>query len=549
MRETATQPRQRPWWLVVSLSLLLGALLLLAGYCLVLPSEDAPRLRDRKPLLVSAASTLAPGVDILGGLSPSAAYVVRTSEGLVLVDSGLQADASRLKSQMAELGLDWHGVRAILLTHAHGDHVGGAQHLREMTGAKVYAGAGDAAVLRAGGPREAFFSIFHMPDDTPHPTTVDVELRGGESLAFGAVTFRALAAPGHTPGSICYLMEKAGLRALFAGDVISHLFDRRDSRGEAGSPLGTYSTYLAPRYRGNANDYLKSLQRLRALPVPDLVLPGHPSDDPTPQSPGLSQQRWNTMLDDGIREMETLVSRYQTDGPDFLDGVPKQLLPDLYYLGDFGGTAVYGVFAASRFFLVGAGGQPGLVEFVKTRLRQLGREPVDPTAVLLTSGGPDVRPGLKEIVEQCRAQVVAAPAALDSLKDSCPAGTVLLSAAELPGRGWFTVTPIPLGRRGVAPMAYRVEWAGKSVLFSGRLPLKITPRTVAELAADVGESRTDWRDYVASLSDIRGIKPDLWLPATPVDGQNANLYGREWQRVIDENIDVAKFILSRARLD
>ena len=209
------------------------------------------------------------------------------------------------------------------------------------------------------------------------------------------------------------------------------------------------------------------------------------------------------MLDDGIREMETLVSRYQTDGPDFLDGVPKQLLPDLYYLGDFGGTAVYGVFAASRFFLVGAGGQPGLVEFVKTRLRQLGREPVDPTAVLLTSGGPDVRPGLKEIVEQCRAQVVAAPAALDSLKDSCPAGTVLLSAAELPARGWFTVTPIPLGRRGVAPMAYRVEWAGKSVLFSGRLPLKITPRTVAELAADVGESRTDWHDYVASLSDIR----------------------------------------------
>ena len=213
MRETATQPRQRPWWLVVSLSLLLGALLLLAGYCLVLPSEDAPRLRDRKPLLVSAASTLAPGVNILGGLSPSAAYVVRTSEGLVLVDSGLQADASRLKSQMAELGLDWHGVRAILLTHAHGDHVGGAQHLREMTGAKVYAGAGDAAVLRAGGPREAFFSIFHMPDDTPHPTTVDVELRGGESLAFGAVTFRALDLPGHTPGSICYLMEKAGLRA------------------------------------------------------------------------------------------------------------------------------------------------------------------------------------------------------------------------------------------------------------------------------------------------------------------------------------------------
>ena len=220
-----------------------------------------------------------PGIFLLGGLSPSAAYVVETSEGLILVDSGLDPDAGPLKSQMAELGLDWRRVRAILLTHVHGDHTGGAEALRAATGAKVYAGAGDAAVLRAGGPREAFFSTFSMPDQTPHPTAVDVELRGGETIAVGDVRIQAIAAPGHTPGSVCYLVERQGLRALFAGDVIMMLRGDEPPRTELGKPLGTYSAYLPPRYRGDASESLASLRHLRWLPVPDLVLPGHPAAD------------------------------------------------------------------------------------------------------------------------------------------------------------------------------------------------------------------------------------------------------------------------------
>ena len=63
-------------------------------------------------------------------------------------------------------------------------------------------------------------------------------------------------------------------------------------RTELGKPLGTYSAYLSPRYRGNAKDYLDTLERLRQMPVPDLVLPGHPRADVSPQSPCLSQERW-----------------------------------------------------------------------------------------------------------------------------------------------------------------------------------------------------------------------------------------------------------------
>ena len=295
--------------IVGGLTFLIVALVVLGSYFFQRATDSVHFSFDRVPLLGPSAITVVPGLHLLAALAPGAAYAIETSEGLVLVDSGIESDANALKSQLATLGLDWKRLCAVLLTHAHGDHCGGAEHLRTLTGAKVYAGQGDASVLRAGMPREAFFSNFHVPNATCHPTTIDVELKGGESIAFGDVRFRAVATPGHTPGSVCYLMERANLRVLFAGDVISMLLGDEKPRPHMRDPLGIYSAYLAPRYRGDAKTYIASLHELRALPVPDLVLPGHPGSDPTPQSPRLSQARWEAMLDEGICDLKELLTR------------------------------------------------------------------------------------------------------------------------------------------------------------------------------------------------------------------------------------------------
>ena len=207
---------------------------------------------------------------MIGKLGPSAAYVVDTSQGLILIDTGLDKDASILKGEMAKLGLDWKRTRAIFLTHVHGDHTGGAEALRNATGAKIYAGKGDAAVLAAGGPREAFYSTFYMPDHPPHQTTVDVPLQGGESIALGNVRIEAIAAPGHTPGSMCYVMKRKDYHAFFAGDVIMMLRGDDQPRTELGKPLGTYSAYLSPRYRGSPSDFLETLTRLHRCRFPTL---------------------------------------------------------------------------------------------------------------------------------------------------------------------------------------------------------------------------------------------------------------------------------------
>ncbi len=495
-------------------------------------------LDDFVPPLVPFAHQIKPGIYVLGGLDPSPAYAVETSQGIVLIDSGLLSDASVLKSQLTCVGLDWQQVRAILLTHAHGDHTGGAEHLRAKTGAKVYAGEGDAGVLRAGGPREAIFSRFALPGGQLHPTTIDVALKGGESIAFGDVQFRVLATPGHTPGSTCYLMERADLRALFAGDVISMFVGDEKSHLRIDQPLGTYSTYLPPRFRGDAKTFLASLRVLRALPLPDLVLPGHPRSDPAPQSPRLSRERWESILDEGIAQLATLVARYETDGMDFLDGDAKQLLPGLYYLGDFRGHAVYGFFASTKFVLIDAPGGPGLLPFVKSRLRQLGLEPAEPAAVLLTSCDRTSTAGLNDLVRACRPTVVVSPAGLQKIKESCPPGTTILSTEELPARGWFDVTPTPLHGRGAAPIAYRFRWTGKIVLCSGQIPNNPALRTDAALFSDISKSREATLDYLASVYRLKDPMPDVWLPAVAPNGRNANLYDNDWQNILADNYRV-----------
>lgn len=525
-----------------------AAVLLVAVVALTLALAARTRRPSPTPTLELRPLTIAPGIHMLGGLAPSVAYAVETRRGIVLIDSGLEADAGPLKAQMAELGLDWRNIHAILLTHAHGDHCGGAAHLRSQTGARVHAGAGDAEVIRTGGPREAVFSHFDMPGHATHGTPVDVALQDGQELDFGDARIRALVTPGHTPGSTCYWLELGGLRVLFGGDVFSMLRgDEANDDPFGPHPLGTYAAYLPPRYRGDAAAYLASIRRLRGLPAPDLLLPGHPLADPTPQNPRLAAGRWEEILDAGAREMEALLARRQADGADFLDGQPRELLGGLYYLGDRDDQAVYALRAAGGgFVLVDAPGGPGLPAFVEAALRGLGVEPGPVVAVLLTSGGPQATSGLAELVQRHGCRVVASR---DGIGPSLavPPGAAVLPADELSAQGWIDAEPLPLRGRGLFPIAYRVRIDGKTALFSGRFPIRPKDRTIAALLADLAAPGGDALDYLRSIMALRVPAPDLWLPAVPTEGRDANLSQRDWYRLIDENWDLIESNARRLR--
>jgi hypothetical protein len=256
--------------------------------------------------------------------------------------------------------------------------------------------------------------------------------------------------------------------------------------------------------------------------------------DSVPQNPRLSQDRWQALLDTGIAEMEKLLARYEADGASFLDSNPKQLLPGLHYLGNQGPRAVYCLSTAKGLFLFDAPGGPSLVDFLNESFRKLGFQERKLTAVLLTSGDEEATTGLEALVQHTGCQVVASRAGLESIQRRCPADARVIAEEDLERSGWFPVSVIPLGGRGVFPVAYELRWAEKRVLLSGRIPVKPSPEAAERLQFEVG-TRGSAAEYLKSLDRLAKVSPNLWLPAVPVQGQNANLYDQDWMKVLAQN--------------
>jgi hypothetical protein len=153
----------------------------------------------------------------------------------------------------------------------------------------------------------------------------------------------------------------------------------------------------------------------------------------------------------------------------------------------------------------------------------------------LTSAGAEATGGLAELVKNSGCRVVAPRAGLDAVRRLCPDGTDILTEDDLEKAGWFEVQALPLGGRGVAPLAYRLRWAGKTVLVSGRIPEKLAAPTAEQVLRDVAGPGGSVEEYRKSLDRLEPVKPDLWLPAVPVHGQNANLYDQDWAKVVAQN--------------
>ncbi len=175
------------------------------------------------------------------------------------------------------------------------------------------------------------------------------------------------------------------------------------------------------------------------------------------------------------------------------------------------------------------------------RLAQLGVPAADPFAVLLTSCDGQAIAGLKDVILQSGASVVASSAGMEVIRRECGPGTVIIAAEDLAGKGWFPVRVVSLRGRGVAPVAYAVSFHGKTALFSGRIPIQSKIEREQVLIREISSSRAAVIDYLIAVNQLGALEPDLWLPASGADGQNANLYDADWKNVIDFNYRIGLY--------
>lgn len=193
------------------------------------------------------------------GTAGIAVYLIRTPQGHILLDGGLEENAPLVERSIAKLGFALDDVKLILATHAHYDHAAALAALKRATGAAFASSAGDRSAYETGTPpSEVNYGV--MPFS---PLKVDRTLADGRPVRLGGVALKPVLTPGHTPGCTTWTM-----RVTEAGRLLDVVFPC--SITVAGNKLVGNNGYP-----GIVADFRRTFARMRKLHA-DVVLPAHP---------------------------------------------------------------------------------------------------------------------------------------------------------------------------------------------------------------------------------------------------------------------------------
>jgi hydroxyacylglutathione hydrolase len=197
-------------------------------------------------------------------LSSVNAYLIRTTDGFFLVDTGMTNARRQLESALQQYCPEPGALKLILLTHGDFDHTGNARYVRDTYHAPIAMHAADAGMLENGDMfwnrkiknslMKKLIPLFaHLGKN--EQCSPDILLEDGASLAEYGLDSIALNTPGHSTGSLCFLSTSGN---LFCGDLLTN---------SSGTPM--LNSMMYDKSAGEA-----SLARLKSLDIKS-VYPGH----------------------------------------------------------------------------------------------------------------------------------------------------------------------------------------------------------------------------------------------------------------------------------
>ncbi|MFV0390035.1 MAG: MBL fold metallo-hydrolase [Pyrinomonadaceae bacterium] len=161
----------------------------------------------------------------ISGQWDSHVYLIKGTEGLILIDSGGGTDCEMIFDNIRREGFDPNEIKSILLTHFHFDHSCGAAEIRDKTGCEVYISTKSRDLLETGTAKEA--GLEQAIEQGVYPEgfkfrncVVDKALNDGDVFETAGLKFETIGVEGHSADSICYLVELNGKKNLFSGDVL-----------------------------------------------------------------------------------------------------------------------------------------------------------------------------------------------------------------------------------------------------------------------------------------------------------------------------------------
>jgi metallo-beta-lactamase class B len=193
------------------------------------------------------------------GTDGIAVYIIKTSQGLILMDTAMPQSTGMIKDNIAKLGFKPGDIKIILNTHAHLDHTGGFAEIKRETGAQLIAGERDKPLLEGG----------YYPGDEKNtdlgfpPVKVDRTVKEGDKVTLGDVTLIAHATPGHSPGCTSWEM------------TVSDSDQDRKVLFFCSGTVALNRLVGNPTYSGIVDDYRSTFGKVKAMKV-DVLLGPHP---------------------------------------------------------------------------------------------------------------------------------------------------------------------------------------------------------------------------------------------------------------------------------